>query len=62
MSIKHWLLVAGLLGGMAGGMAACNSATGPLSQCSFGGQVGGDRSEFATTGYQVCNDTDAMPQ
>ena len=58
MSIKGWLLLAGLMGGLA----ACNSGTGPNAQCSFGGQVGGDRSEFATTGYQVCSESDAMPQ
>lgn len=57
MSIKSWLLLAGLMG-MA---AACNPGTGPNAQCSFGGQVGGDRSEFATTGYHVCTNTDAMP-
>ena len=57
MTIKRWLLLAGLLG-----VAACNSAVGPLASCSFGGQVGGDRSEFATTGYQVCTDTDALPR
>jgi len=57
MSIKSWLLLAGLLGGVA----ACNSTNGPNEICSFGGQVGGDRSEFATTGYQVCTATDAMP-
>ena len=56
MSVKRWLFLAGLLG-----MAACMESTGPLAQCSFGGQVGGDRSEFATTGYHVCTDTDAMP-
>jgi hypothetical protein len=56
MSIRRWLLLAGLLGA-----AACD-ASGPLAMCSFGGRVGGDRSEFASTGYQVCTDTDAMPQ
>ena len=61
MSIKSWLLLAGLVSGV-GSIAACNNATGPLSQCSFGGQVGGDRAEFATTGYQVCEETDALPQ
>jgi hypothetical protein len=45
MTIHRLLLLAGVLA-----IGACQAPSGPLASCSFAG----DKSEFATTAYQVC--------
>ena len=45
MTFHRLLLLAGVLG-----IGACQAPTGLLASCSFAG----DKSEFATTAYQLC--------